>query len=92
MISQGAYTLASFAPMIVNTSDQVVSRFSPAVRDCYKDEEFHLKTLTWKNGYRYSMKNCLYASLLEKVLSNCSCVPDYHEMPENNAKSFPKCR
>ncbi len=69
--------MASLAPSIVNTSDSALVRFRPNERGCYVDEEFHLKRLGWEDGYRYSMKNCLYASLLEKIISNCSCIPDF---------------
>ena len=89
---KGVYTLASFAPTIVNTSDQVVSRFSPTDRGCYNDNEFLLNTLKWEYGYRYSMKNCLYSSLLEKVFSNCSCVPEYCENPSSDIWRLPQCR
>ncbi len=89
---KGMYNLASFAPTIVNTSDQVVSRFSPTKRGCYNDEEFHLKTLHWNDGYRYSMKNCLYSSLLEKVFSNCSCIPGFCENLSIDSRGLSQCR
>ena len=78
--------------MIVNTTDQALARFSPEVRGCYTDNEFQLKTLSRNGGYRYSMKNCLFSSLLEKVFSNCSCVPDYYGNPENISFKLPPCR
>jgi hypothetical protein len=79
----GQYSQASLTPIIVNTTNQAIYRFPPEVRGCYTDDEFHLKTLTWNEGYRYSIKNCLYSSLLEKVLTNCSCVPDYYGYSKN---------
>jgi hypothetical protein len=63
--------------MIINTSENAMSRFIPEKRGCYTDKEFQLKTLTWEDGYRYSMNNCLYSSLLEKIFNNCSCVPAF---------------
>jgi hypothetical protein len=90
--SEGTFTLASLTPMIVNTSKKAISRFSPNVRGCYTDEEFRLKTLSWKDGYRYSMKNCLHSSLLEMVMSNCSCVPDYYGHPTNESWKRLICR
>ena len=64
-------------PVIVNTSETAISRFAPKDRGCYTIDEFDLKYLPLSMGYRYSPKNCLYASLLEKILTDCSCVPDF---------------
>jgi len=73
----GHYALAQLIPVIVNTSEIVISRFAPNERGCYTEEEINLKYLPLSMGYRYSPKNCLYAALVEKILINCSCIPDY---------------
>ena len=92
MIFLGTYTMASLSPIIVNTSESAVSRFLPEERGCYIDDEFHLKRLGWEDGYRYSLKNCLYASLLEKIISNCSCIPDFFGYLVNAADGLFPCR
>jgi hypothetical protein len=92
MKNTGAYTLASVVPTIVNTTERVIHRFSPTDRGCYTDQEFNLKYLSWSDGYRYSMKNCLYSALFEKVFDQCSCVPDYYGRLDNKTSHLPSCR
>ena len=29
----------------------------------------------WDGGFKYNMKNCLYESVLEKIITNCTCKP-----------------
>jgi hypothetical protein len=88
----GEHTIASIVPQVVYTTETVISQFSPTTRGCYIDEEFHLKYLNWTEGYRYSMKNCMYAAVLEKVFSNCSCIPDYYGSANNLLANLPPCR
>ncbi len=88
----GTYTLAYLSPVIVNTSENAINRFQPEERGCYTDDEFHLKRLGWDDGFRYSMKNCLYASLLEKIMSNCSCIPDFFGYFVRRMSDFNLCR
>ena len=39
-------------------------------------------------GYRYSIKNCLYEGVLQKIISECSCLPSFVEL---NRKNLPIC-
>ncbi len=89
LFHSGTFNLAALEPEIVNTTERVINRFGPLDRDCYLEDEFKLKTLKWEFGFRYSMKNCLYAALLDKILQNCSCEPDFHREPD---KDKPMCR
>ena len=41
-------------------------------------QEFEFYFLRRESGYRYSLKNCLYESVLDKIYSNCSCIPDLY--------------
>ena len=34
-----------------------------------------LRYLRQDDGYRYSMANCLYEALVERILENCDCIP-----------------
>jgi len=63
---------------VLDTTTAAIQRLSSIDRDCYTDNEFSLKALSAAEGYRYSMYNCLYSSLIEKVLTNCSCIPHYY--------------
>ncbi len=92
MLCKGTYTLATLSTVIVNTTDKAISRFPPAARGCYIDEEFKLKRLSWEEGYRYSMKNCLYSAVLGKIASNCSCVPDFYENFMTKRMKVTPCR
>jgi hypothetical protein len=39
------------------------------------------------------MKNCLYSSLLEKIMSNCSCIPHfYSNYNYDGSKHYPNCQ
>ena len=35
-------------------------------------------------GYRYSIKNCLYEGVLQKIISECSCLPSFVELNNHN--------
>ena len=43
-------------------------------RELFK-QEFGFNSMTWDGGFKYSMKNCLYESVLEKIVENCKCKP-----------------
>jgi len=88
MFFTGSDILASMSPSIINTSDSALNRFSPADRDCYTDEEFLLPNLLWEGGFRYSVKNCLYESVIQHIITNCSCFPAFVEY---NIKNIPYC-
>ncbi len=87
----GTDSLASITPVVFNTTDKVIERFSPLERGCYIDNEFQLKILTMEDGYRYSIKNCLYSSAIEKILKNCSCTPNVVQSIRNHLQKLP-CR
>jgi hypothetical protein len=72
----GTDSLASITPVVFNTTENVIERFTPLERGCYINEEFRLKILNMEDGFRYSIKNCLYSSAIEKILQNCSCTPN----------------
>ena len=38
-------------------------------------QEFGFKNMGWDGGFKYNMKNCLYESVLEKIITNCTCKP-----------------
>ena len=31
--------------------------------------------MTWDGGFQYNMKNCLYESVLQKIVEECECKP-----------------
>ncbi len=62
-------------PQLFNTTQAAINRFAPHNRDCYLDEEFDLFHMRNKKGFRYGMKNCLYESVLEHIIDNCTCKP-----------------
>jgi hypothetical protein len=83
VIFAGTNVIVALTPVIVNTSETVISRFTPLERGCYTNEEFHLKLFPWDNGYRYSLTNCLNSAVIERILQNCSCLPDFYKGEEN---------
>ena len=38
-------------------------------------QEFGFNSMAWDGGFKYSMKNCLYESVLDKIVENCTCKP-----------------
>ena len=69
-----------------------MNRFDNDRRQCYTDEEFELKHFRREDGYQYSMKNCLYAAYYEKVLSNCSCIPETYYSLLDETLQLPLCK
>ena len=87
----GVDSLAVLTPMIFNTSENAITRFTPQERGCYTDDEFKLKIVNREDGFRYSLINCLYSALLEKIASNCSCAPQMFGVISGYPDLFP-CR
>jgi hypothetical protein len=83
--------LTQLLPEIVNTSEIAISRFSPTNRGCYTEKEMDIKFLSLSMGYRYSPKNCLYAALAEKIITNCSCISDFYRIGQEFNNILP-CR
>ena len=74
-------TLIAIKPSLLNTTEQAISRFTnPLIRNCYTDDEFKFKYLNKQLGYRYSMKNCIYESLVQQSLQDCDCIPHFVSM------------
>jgi hypothetical protein len=87
----GAFSLASITPVVFSTTDNVIKHFTASERGCYIDKEFQLKILKWDDGFRYSIKNCLYFSVIEKIMENCSCTPNVLEISSDHLQQ-PPCR
>ena len=62
---------------MINTTEGAISRFEPGKRKCFQDQEFHFKNLKWTDGFRYSNKNCLYEAVIQKIITNCACLPSF---------------
>ena len=75
-VSPGTENLISLTPTIFNTTPTALD-FAPEDRDCYTDAEFEFIYFTKFQGYRYSMQNCLYESVLESILYKCRCIPNF---------------
>ena len=75
-------------PSVFTTTQSAIERFTPHNRGCYLDEEFDLPNLQWAGGFRYSIMNCLYEGVLQKIMSNCSCL---HASSEYNLKNITLC-
>ena len=62
---------------VLNTTEEALTAFVPLKRDCYTETEFYLKYMNWAEGFRYSMQNCLYESVLEHIIEHCKCIPSF---------------
>ena len=83
----GKETLSALIPTLTNTTAIALSRFEPDVRKCFQDQEFLFNYLKWSNGFRYSNKNCLYEAVIEKIISECDCLPSF-AMERNSGNYF----
>ena len=73
-IRPGVLTEVAIMPTITNTSLDAIEKFDPLERDCYTEDEYKLKYFTLEHGFRYSMRNCLYNVLLQKIVDECQCL------------------
>ncbi len=69
--------MAALTPTVLYTTEIALSRFGPDQRDCYTDDEFRFLYMPWDAGFRYSMQNCLYESVLERIINDCTCIPNF---------------
>ena len=77
LTSAGTETLAAITPTRIETGNISLARFEPTRRGCYVDKEFYFQNLNWDYAFRYSIKNCLYEAVINKILQNCLCIPNY---------------
>ena len=73
-IQPGVLTEVAVTPTILNTTPQAIYDFSPEERNCYVDSEFEFKYLIPEDGFRYSIENCFYEALLQRIVSDCQCI------------------
>ena len=77
LVNSGTETLINLKPSVSYTTDAAISKFSPKKRGCYKDGEVNLTYLTYNNGYRYEMNNCLIDQGMQDIVWNCRCMPRF---------------
>ena len=93
-IFQGQESLIAIEPKLMNTTEDAMQYFQPSKRKCYGKDEFILRHFNTDYGWRYSMYNCMYESLLQSALKNCSCIPYFakEKFPaRNNYTHFGVC-
>ena len=73
-IFQGQESLIAIEPKLMNTTEDAMLYFQPSKRKCYGKNEFILRHFNTDYGWRYSMYNCMYESLLQSALKKCSCM------------------
>ena len=76
LVAPGSETLIAMIPTILSTTPAAL-QFTPEDRNCYSSDELDLKYFSWNQGFKYSMQNCLYESLLESILDECMCIPNF---------------
>ena len=75
-VAPGTEKLVAVVPEVLNTTEGALDMRSD-LRGCYTDDEFDFKYMRYHMGYMSSMKNCLYESVLEMIIKNCSCKPAF---------------
>ena len=101
-VAPGETTLVSVKVEETFTTPQALSFFPAAARKCYQDDierpveesEFQPKYFNRKTAFKYTMDNCLYTSMIDKIMTNCNCTPNfaiiggYHSVGYNQAYFF----
>ena len=77
LINSGSEIQLNLNPSITYTTQDAIDTFSSEQRDCYDDGEVHLTTLSWEDGYQYSMSNCLIDQANIDIMYNCRCYPKF---------------
>ena len=67
-------------PIISYTTDYAIQQFSPEERGCYADGEAILTHLSYSSGFRYEMNNCLIDKLINDIIWNCRCIPQFKDL------------
>ena len=75
-VAPGAEKLIAVVPEVLNTTEDALDMRAD-LRGCYTDAEFDFRYMRYNMGYISSMKNCLYESVLEMIIKNCSCKPAF---------------
>ena len=66
---------------VLNTTEEALNKFrnQPDKRDCYTEKEFFFRYMSYPDGFRYSMQNCLYESVWSSIRQE---IIRFHELPE----------
>ena len=75
-------------PTLMSTTEGARSRFNPQERQCYFEDEITLKHLPHDNSFRHDISNCLFEATLQKIESECQCIPTYF----TDVSEFPSCQ
>ena len=84
-VAPGKMTLVSVKVEETFTTPEALSFFPAAARKCYQDDierpveesEFQPKYFNRKTAFKYTMDNCLYTSMIDKIMTNCNCTPNF---------------
>ena len=96
-VAPGQETLVSVQVQETYTTPDALSFFPAATRKCYQDDiksppeesEFQPKYFNRNTTFKYTLSNCLYASMIEKILTNCSCTPNFAIIGEYQPTNHP---
>ena len=73
----GTETQINLKPIITETSEDAIWKFSPEMRQCYTEGEKNLTYLPYKEAFRYEMNNCLIDQGIGDIIWNCRCIPRF---------------
>ena len=79
LISTGTETHINIKPTLTYTTDNAISVLSPEHRDCYTAGEANLTFLSYGDGYKYELNNCLIDEMIGNIVWQCGCIPSYFE-------------
>ena len=79
LISAGMETHINVKPTLSYTTNNAISMLTPEDRNCYTDGEANLNFLSYADGYKYEMNNCLIDKMIGNIIWQCGCVPSFFE-------------
>ena len=74
-IQEGTETLLGMRVTKQVTTEAAMHHLNPEERDCLANPEVQMKYTPYHHGYSYTLENCQYNAFVEKIVSNCNCLP-----------------
>ena len=73
-VAAGTVTQILLSASKSTTTQEAIQRYQPEHRGCYTDEEFEFKRMALTR-YTYSLTNCYFAGVMDKIVRDCGCIP-----------------
>ena len=86
-VRPGTESLIAFDINGFEATSTALGFFTGSKKFCYTEADFQPRHYNLKTGFVYSMSNCLYSSIIDKIESYCGCTPVFATLPTNQCCS-----